>query len=351
MNQVLVSIIIPTYNREKIISRAIASVLNQTIEDFELIIVDDRSDDNTAELIKEYQKKDKRIKYVLNIASKGVAGARNTGIKNAIGKYIAFLDSDDQWERFHLEESINLMNKTNSTVCFAYWYEKHGTEIMNLVDSDEIKEKLNEAIQYSYVRDYRDYFCLEKSFIEYSICSYFYCYHINTLVMERNNISKTGIFREDLFTSEDVDFVMRILDQCEVVIDKNPHFTYNDDGINNLYSYIDRDNIEVLKVMQDKEIVRRLSFDGENKNKMRIYLKTLVYQSDNINEKDKCLNILNKRIEEKYYTLAFINSSGIKAVKYAGKLFLMNKNIDNLLFLCRCFLKSKENKNYKFDFN
>lgn len=80
--------------------------------------------------------------------------------------------------------------------------------------------------------------------------------------MEKNNIAKTGIFREGLFTSEDVDFVVRILDQCKVVIDKNPHFTYYDDGNDNLYSYIDRDNINISKVMQDKEIVRRLTFDG-----------------------------------------------------------------------------------------
>lgn len=351
MNQVLVSIIIPTYNRKKTLSRSIVSVLNQTIEDFELIIVDDRSSDNTMEIIKEYQMKDKRIKYVLNNASKGPAGARNTGIKNATGRYIAFLDSDDQWEKFHLEASINLMKKTNSTVCFAYWYERHGDVLQNLADMDEIKTKLNEAIQTSCVTDYGDYFCLKKSFIEYSIISYFYCYHINTLVMERNNIHKTGVFTEDLFTSEDVDLVMRIIDKCEVVIDKKPHFVYNDDGDNNLYSYIDRDNIDISNVIQDKEIVRKLTFDGENKNKMRIYLKSLVYKSDNITDKDKCISITNQRIEEKYYTLAYINSPGIKAVKYAGMLFMHNKNFDNLFFIFSCFFKPKKNGNYEYDFS
>lgn len=245
MENVLVSVIIPTYNREKTIKRSINSVLNQTIEDFEIIVVDDRSTDSTKEIIREYQKKDNRIKYVINKNLKGPAGARNMGIREACGKYIAFLDSDDKWEEFHLEDSINLMKKTDSAACFAYWYEKHGDFVEDLAECKEIKDKLNEAIKALCVKDYGDYFCLESSFLEYSIISYFYCYHINTLVMKRECIQKTGKFKEDLFTSEDVDLVLRIIDTC--------------------------------KVVEDKEIVRRLTLDGENKNKMRKYIIKLYF--------------------------------------------------------------------------
>ena len=88
------SVIIPTFNRSGFIKSAIDSVLGQTYEDFELIVVDDGSDDGTDKLIKEYT--DKRIKYFYQ-ENKGVSLARNKGIEESSGKYIAFLDSYDQW--------------------------------------------------------------------------------------------------------------------------------------------------------------------------------------------------------------------------------------------------------------
>jgi len=91
-----VSVIIPTRNRANLLSRAIKSVLNQTFRNFELIIVDDESTDNTKKVVKNFQKKDSRIKYIFLKNHKGVARARNTGIKNSKGEYIAFLDDDEK---------------------------------------------------------------------------------------------------------------------------------------------------------------------------------------------------------------------------------------------------------------
>jgi glycosyltransferase involved in cell wall biosynthesis len=94
-----VSIIIPTYNRADTILRAIDSVLAQSFSDWELIIVNDGSTDNTAELLAGL---DPRIK-VINQPNGGVTNARNTGLRHATGDYFAFLDSDDQWRNYHLE--------------------------------------------------------------------------------------------------------------------------------------------------------------------------------------------------------------------------------------------------------
>ncbi|MGA1871245.1 MAG: glycosyltransferase family 2 protein [bacterium] len=102
-----VSVIIPTYNRSQFITHAIDSVLSQTYHDIEIIIVDDGSTDNTKKILINYNN---RIKYIYQ-ENQGVAAARNTGIKNAKGKYIAFLDSDDMWLPQKLEQQVKILNQ------------------------------------------------------------------------------------------------------------------------------------------------------------------------------------------------------------------------------------------------
>src|SRR5215510_4989137 len=90
-----VSVNIPTHNRAEFLRSAITSVLDQTFQDFEIVIIDDASQDHTQEVIASFN--DKRIKVMHNQVSKGDAGARNVGIMNSNCKYIAFLDDDDEW--------------------------------------------------------------------------------------------------------------------------------------------------------------------------------------------------------------------------------------------------------------
>ena len=109
-----VSVIIPTYNRAHLIGRAIQSVLNQTYQDFELFVVDDGSTDNTEEVIKSFR--DERIRYIRHEKNKGGSAARNTGIKAARGKYIAFQDSDDEWLKDKLEKQVKAMRNLDPGV-------------------------------------------------------------------------------------------------------------------------------------------------------------------------------------------------------------------------------------------
>jgi len=107
MGQPLVSVVLPTYNRDYIISRAIDSVLNQTYSNLELIVVDDGSTDNTDAILNEYITTDSRVNYVKQ-EHLGANKARNLGIKLAQGQYIAFQDSDAVWFKNKLEKLLNV---------------------------------------------------------------------------------------------------------------------------------------------------------------------------------------------------------------------------------------------------
>ena len=113
-----VSVIIPTYQRPMFLREAIGSVLNQTFQDFELIIVDDASNDNTRELVRSFT--DKRIYYLCHENNKGGSAARNTGIRNAEGEYIAFLDDDDEWLPEKLGLQVDLLDNRPPEVGCVY---------------------------------------------------------------------------------------------------------------------------------------------------------------------------------------------------------------------------------------
>lgn len=141
----LVSIVIPTYNREEYLSRAIDSARNQTYQNWGLIIVDDRSTDNTEALVREYVGRDKRIRYLKNTHKQGPAGARNQGIEASHGEYIAFLDSDDEWKDCHLEEIIEAFERNEDIdwIYADYEVSKDGVIIEESLFKNEWKRKYN----------------------------------------------------------------------------------------------------------------------------------------------------------------------------------------------------------------
>lgn len=109
--QELVSVIIPNYNSEKFIVETIESVLSQTYQNWELLVVDDCSTDSSVALIEGYTQRDNRIRLLRNENNKGAAYARNVGLQQAQGKWIAFLDSDDLWMPEKLERQVAFMKE------------------------------------------------------------------------------------------------------------------------------------------------------------------------------------------------------------------------------------------------
>ncbi len=112
-----ISVIIPTYNRENLISNSIKSILNQTYKNFEVIIVDDGSTDNTKDKV--YKIGDERIRYIRLDTNKGGSNARNIGIQNSVGKYVSFQDSDDYFYPDKLEKQLKNIIKRNSDLDFC----------------------------------------------------------------------------------------------------------------------------------------------------------------------------------------------------------------------------------------
>lgn len=134
MNEPLVSIITPVYNAEMFLSDTIKSVQNQTYKNWEILLIDDCSKDNSAQIIKEFQKYDNRIKYIKLKKNSGASVSRNEGIRNAKGRFIAFVDSDDVWKPEKLEIQIKYMLKENLGFTFtSYRYMKENGELTNKI--------------------------------------------------------------------------------------------------------------------------------------------------------------------------------------------------------------------------
>ena len=136
----LVSIITPTYNSEEYISVTINSILNQTYSNFELIIIDDFSTDNTLECVKKFD--DKRIKIFKNNKNRGAAFCRNRGLKNAKGRYLSFCDSDDFWEIDKTSAQINLMKQDNCSISFTS-YSVYNSDLKKKLYKINVPNKIN----------------------------------------------------------------------------------------------------------------------------------------------------------------------------------------------------------------
>lgn len=140
MNMPLVSIIMPSYNSSKFIEESIESVLKQTYTNWELLIVDDFSKDESVELISLYSKKDDRIKLFLLNENVGAANARNIALDNARGRYIAFLDSDDVWFPNKLEVQLNFMTTNQYPFTFSSYniITEEGREVNKIINAPSL---------------------------------------------------------------------------------------------------------------------------------------------------------------------------------------------------------------------
>lgn len=142
MDDNLVSIITPIFNSSTYIDTTIKSIIAQTYKNWELILIDDGSEDNSIAIIEPFIAMDKRIKLIKHAKNLGVASARNSGTKMAKGKFIAFLDSDDTWDKDKLRIQINFMQNNNCALSYTA-YRKINTTGITLTEKIEVPDEVN----------------------------------------------------------------------------------------------------------------------------------------------------------------------------------------------------------------
>lgn len=186
----LVSIIIPAFNRSAVLDRALNSVLSQSYQDYEILIVDDASTDNTSERVKSYT--DPRIVYLRHANNRGGAASRNTGIERAKGELIAFLDSDDEWTSDKLQRQVELLEKSDDcgmvyTALKAIFEEDGQTKILPVEHRGRF---FNELLISNCVRT------------------------LSSIVVRRSILQKAGGFDPQLRSCQDWDLYIRLAKEC-----------------------------------------------------------------------------------------------------------------------------------------
>lgn len=211
----MVSVVIPTYNRALYLRQAIKSVLMQTYKKFEIIVVDDGSTDNTKDVVSQWP----QVRYI-NQENQRIAVARNTGMKNAKGEYIAFLDSDDLWAPEHLQRCVQILEENDHVGLVGgshAYFNDNGKILKTLVQSASPEGKV-----------LKDMFLKNTPF------------QTSTVVMRQNLLSQVGYFNPKVgngLVGEDYEFFCRIIKHTQVAYVKEILVFYRThaDNITNKY--------------------------------------------------------------------------------------------------------------------
>lgn len=200
---VKISVVIPTYNRPELLKNSINSVLSQSFPDTEIIVIDDCSTDNTQSVLGNY--KDGRLKVIRNKTNMGIAAVRNIGVTNSQGKYIAFLDDDDEWLPGKLEKQLDILEGGSVNLGCVYT----GILVINS-DGDQVLQTT--------IPQYRNNILKELLFQNFITTS--------TVVLKKACFEKVGLFDEEIPYGEDYDMWIRIAKEFEYDFVKEPLTKY-----------------------------------------------------------------------------------------------------------------------------
>ncbi len=305
----LVSVIMPAYNREKIIDKAINSVLNQSYTNFELIIVDDKSTDRTREVLKTFAESDDRIHLINHDINKGASATRNTALKIAKGEYIFYLDSDNEWDSRYLKAMMGAF--------------------LELPQADAV---------YSGQLLYRDFnsqpFAMRFGTYNKSLLHNGNYIDINCFAHKKDVIETVGYFDESLKRLVDWDYILKISNDCQIYSIPILLSKYYFDNADNRISEISLRNTEnkesnthYNKLIQDKNKMK-CRVNDELTHKVTIVIPN--YQAlDDLRDCIKSIQSLNLGDKLK---IVIVDNNSNEAVRYYLKL-LESQNIIELIQL------------------
>ncbi len=181
-----VSVIIPTYNRPEFLKKALVSVLNQSYQDFEVIVVDDGTDKRADKIINEIG--DRRIIYIQHEVSRGGGAARNTGIRSSLGQFIAFLDDDDEWLPNKLSTQMDVFENTLPEVGFCF------CAVKNITNFGQDRNHVPEGVG--------DYYNLALSSFKKFLTV--------TLIIKKDVFDAVGLFDEAFPSHQESELMIRI---------------------------------------------------------------------------------------------------------------------------------------------
>ena len=193
-----ISVIIPTYNREDVLGRSIRSVLNQTVSDIDLIIVDDGSTDGTRELVQGFMKEDSRVRYIESKENRGASAARNLGVSNASCDFIAFQDSDDEWFPHKLERQLqNNLDDVGICYCNYQMVSPEGKVFRVFPAPEKADSEKNGNIFFSLLKEA--------------------CIGTPTILMKKKVFYEIGGFDESFSSIEDYEFSVRVAEKYPIL--------------------------------------------------------------------------------------------------------------------------------------
>lgn len=281
-----VSVIVPVYNTEKYLRRCLDSLVNQTLDEIEIIVINDCSTDNSKEIIKEYKNKYKNIVLIDNKVNKGIGYNRNTGIKKAKGKYIAFVDSDDWVNETMYDKMYKKATDDNLDLVLCNY-------IKVLEDGDELTE-----IECDYFLDYFNSTNLEESpnlLLDVNLAPWNKLY--------KRELLNGNSFPQDL-KYEDAIFVIKALSRAKKIGIVEEKLNYYLVRSKSETTVMDKRVFDILKIID--EIVLEMK-SKKYYDDIKVYVEALVikmlfrYTLQQKYQKDECVK--NKFIDEAFLYL------------------------------------------------
>lgn len=286
----LVSIIMPTFNRKKLLQEAIDSVLNQSYQNFELIIVDDSSTDNTRDFLRNL--KHDKIKVLFNKTNMGPAASRNVGLQHAMGEYIAYLDSDNEWDKYYLEASVGSFQKLEDADAI------YSGQLIYPDKTSSIQKIRFGAYNKSLLRN--------RNYID-----------LNCFCHKRCILDDIGMFDESLERLEDWDLILRISNNYKIFSVPFLHSKYYDfndsDRISNFYLLNNEKNSfneHYVELIQNKNKANSKEYPALTR-KVSIIIPS--YQS--LKDLKECINSIRNNYDENVEIIVVDNNSN-DAVRY-----------------------------------